>query len=89
MTEQQSKAYHGDPHVDGAVCEEPVEESSLGWHHMRILLCLLLFLTHAEDSIGVLLADGLLVGQVARLEDDANERAHVDGLCEGRHFGQV
>lgn len=52
-------------------------------------LCLLLFLTHAENGVGILLADGLFVGQVARLEDDANERALVDGLCEGRHLGQV
>lgn len=36
--------HHGDPHVNGAIREEPVEKGSFGRHHVGILLPLLLFL---------------------------------------------
>lgn len=30
-------AYEGDPEVHAPVCEEPVHEGPLRWHHVRIL----------------------------------------------------
>jgi hypothetical protein len=35
--------YHSDPYVNCAIGEEPVEKGSLGWHHVGVLLRLLLF----------------------------------------------
>lgn len=33
--------YNGNPHMNHAIRQEPVQEGSLGRHHVRILLCLL------------------------------------------------
>ena len=30
------RAYEGDPEVHAAVCEEPVHEGALWWHHVRV-----------------------------------------------------
>lgn len=41
------EAYEGDPEVHAPVCEEPVHEGPLWWHHVRVLarsLSLSLFL---------------------------------------------
>lgn len=50
------------------------------------LLCIL---AHGEDCVGVLFADRLFVGKVARFEDYADERALVDGLRSWWHDRRV